>query len=435
MDTPDGETLAPKLFADRAAVRAREARLREPHVADLTQLVERIRTARGGGNSVPWFDPDSGGRDAEVLLLFEAPGARAVGTGPVRPNRPGSGFISPDNNDDSAAAVFELEVEAGLPRDRLLHWNIVPWYVGDGTKIRAVNKADRAEAEPWLGELLDLLNNLRVVILCGEAAQDGWDEYAVHRPADLWGLRCPHPSPVNLRTRPEAREEILDTFTEAAWIVNPPGCPTCGTVGVPIVYGMPGPELVDAAERGEVFIGGCVITGDDPTHVCAAGHHWKAPGRRDAQAASPPHARPPPARTSKSTTPGRHAAPHPDALFDRDLTSAQATAQRCLRELVASSPSGSIRVGHVEALAELFDEWAHAHAERRGTALFFTGKGGTGLWHVLQGLCPIDDPTRWNGLRAAVVAHLEAGERWKRVRPPRGSSFELLERGRESESQ
>ncbi len=302
MDLPDLARSAPKLFADRTAVRARGARLHEPHIGELTQLVERIRMARGGGNSVPWFDPDTGGRHADVLLLFEAPGARAVGPAPVRPNRPGSSFISPENNDDSAAAVFELEREASLPRDRLLHWNIVPWYVEGGTKIRAVNKADRAEAEPWLTELLDLLTNVRVAILCGEAAQDGWDPGP--RPAGLWVLRCPHPSRVNLRTRPDAREEILDAFTEAAWIVDPPTCPTCGALGVLIVYGTPGPDLVDAAERGEVLIGGCVITGDDPTpNGCAAGHEWKARRSRDAPRPSAPRARPP-VRTPRSTTPG-----------------------------------------------------------------------------------------------------------------------------------
>lgn len=191
-------------------------------MAPLTDLVEQIRNARGGGNSVPWFDPASAGVHAKVLLLFEAPGARAVGVGPVRPDRPGSGFISPDNNDESAAAVLGLEQAAGLDRSRLLHWNIVPWYVGDGTRIRAVNKVDLEEAGPWLAELLSLLASLRVVVLCGEAAQEGWDTYAGHQPEGLIVLRCPHPSPVNLRTRPEARHEILAAFTEAAWVIDPP---------------------------------------------------------------------------------------------------------------------------------------------------------------------------------------------------------------------
>lgn len=44
---------------------------------------------------------------------------------------------------------------------------------------------------------------------------------------------------------------------------SPPTCPSCGRAAAPIVYGLPGPELVQAAERGEVIIGGCCITADE----------------------------------------------------------------------------------------------------------------------------------------------------------------------------
>ena len=43
-------------------------------------------------------------------------------------------------------------------------------------------------------------------------------------------------------------------------------CPKCGDQLVEIVYGMPGPELFEASERGEVILGGCCITGDDPKY-------------------------------------------------------------------------------------------------------------------------------------------------------------------------
>jgi transcription elongation factor Elf1 len=37
-------------------------------------------------------------------------------------------------------------------------------------------------------------------------------------------------------------------------------CPQCGSQDVvPIVYGLPGPELMEAAARGEVMLGGCVL--------------------------------------------------------------------------------------------------------------------------------------------------------------------------------
>lgn len=39
---------------------------------------------------------------------------------------------------------------------------------------------------------------------------------------------------------------------------------------VPIAYGLPTGVLMDAAERGEVVLGGCTVTGDDPQWACPA---------------------------------------------------------------------------------------------------------------------------------------------------------------------
>jgi hypothetical protein len=53
-------------------------------------------------------------------------------------------------------------------------------------------------------------------------------------------------------------------------------CGKCGGKGVRIVYGLPGPALVDAAERGELALGGCVIGDDDPNLQCrACGNVWR----------------------------------------------------------------------------------------------------------------------------------------------------------------
>lgn len=45
-------------------------------------------------------------------------------------------------------------------------------------------------------------------------------------------------------------------------------CPKCGEQLVEIVYGRPGPELFEASERGEVILGGCLISGDGPEYRC-----------------------------------------------------------------------------------------------------------------------------------------------------------------------
>lgn len=54
-------------------------------------------------------------------------------------------------------------------------------------------------------------------------------------------------------------------------------CPRCG-VGrvIPIVYGLPGSELMERARRGEVSLGGCVIMPGQPqTTECRVCHYGR----------------------------------------------------------------------------------------------------------------------------------------------------------------
>ena len=53
-------------------------------------------------------------------------------------------------------------------------------------------------------------------------------------------------------------------------------CPACGGKLVPILYGLPDSEAASAADRGEVELGGCLVTGDDPHLACASCHerYW-----------------------------------------------------------------------------------------------------------------------------------------------------------------
>jgi hypothetical protein len=45
-------------------------------------------------------------------------------------------------------------------------------------------------------------------------------------------------------------------------------CPRCGGVAIPIVHGLPGLELFEAADRGEVALGGCMVFDEQPEWVC-----------------------------------------------------------------------------------------------------------------------------------------------------------------------
>lgn len=191
-------------------------RLREPHVAPLTDYVLRLRAKHGGGEAVPWFDPDDGGINARVLLLLEAPGPRALGTDSPRPASRGSGFISATNNDPTARITLACRTEAGLTADQCVHWNAVPWYIGDGTRIRPATTADLVAALPATRELLGLLPDLRVVVLLGNKAQDAWPRLTTRYPSTvrISVLPCPHPAPRSTN-RPGARDHIVTTLRQA----------------------------------------------------------------------------------------------------------------------------------------------------------------------------------------------------------------------------
>jgi len=47
-----------------------------------------------------------------------------------------------------------------------------------------------------------------------------------------------------------------------------PKCPECGEKLLPIEYGMPGPDLFEKVEKGEVYIGGCIIEDIQPIYHC-----------------------------------------------------------------------------------------------------------------------------------------------------------------------
>jgi hypothetical protein len=55
-------------------------------------------------------------------------------------------------------------------------------------------------------------------------------------------------------------------------------CPACGGRAIPILYGMPSPHsgMMEAAERGEIAIGGCVIPERPPAFTCPNHHEWGA---------------------------------------------------------------------------------------------------------------------------------------------------------------
>jgi uracil-DNA glycosylase len=169
----------------------------------LVALVREIRAAAPDGASVPDVDPCDGGTRARVLFLLEAPGPKAVA----------SGFVSRNNPDETAKNTFELQAEAGLSRSDVVLWNVVPWYIGDGRRIRAARGADVVAAAVWLDRFMALLPALRAVVLVGNAASRvAPDRFARQIPV----LRSRHPSPMAVQTRADTRGLILGVWRDAA---------------------------------------------------------------------------------------------------------------------------------------------------------------------------------------------------------------------------
>jgi hypothetical protein len=52
---------------------------------------------------------------------------------------------------------FELNRETGIPRALTVTWNIVPWYIGSGSKIRPAQKPDLESGLWYLERMLQLL--------------------------------------------------------------------------------------------------------------------------------------------------------------------------------------------------------------------------------------------------------------------------------------
>ena len=183
--------------------RRRRERLRESHIAPLTDYVEHLRKTLGCNQEIPYFDPCDGGINAKLLFLLEAPGPKAIS----------SGFISRDNPDPTARSMTHIFSECGIPRQETISWNIVPWYVGGEGRIRPVNKKEIKAGIQALKSLQPLLPNLRVVVLMGRKAQSAKSE--VENIFQTKVLTCPHPSPRVFRVWPAKREEIKSVFLQA----------------------------------------------------------------------------------------------------------------------------------------------------------------------------------------------------------------------------
>jgi uracil-DNA glycosylase family 4 len=166
-------------------------------------LVNKIRTDLNLTNEVPCFDPKNGNERAKYLFLLEAPGPKAVK----------SGLISFENKDPTAKNFQEQLASAGISRDEIAIWNIVPWYIGNeaGTAIRAATSQDIRSGVQYLAPLISAMPHLACIILVGRAAREAHLPLSRITSARIVG--CHHPSARVLNLNPAANTENIELFS------------------------------------------------------------------------------------------------------------------------------------------------------------------------------------------------------------------------------
>lgn len=169
----------------------------------LTDLVERIRSEQRLQDEVPGFDPKNGNELARYLFVLEAPGPQAIKTG----------SISFDNPDRTAANFRAQLQSAGIRRDEIAIWNVVPWYLGnqDRSRIRGALARDIELGLVYLDSVVQAISALRCIVLVGGAARQAHIRLSHTTPVRI--LTCHHPSPKVQNTMPGAWEENVAVFS------------------------------------------------------------------------------------------------------------------------------------------------------------------------------------------------------------------------------
>ena len=177
--------------ADPAVLAVKHSRIRDAHVAPINELADRVADAEGIARGlVPYVDPQLGGIDATVLALLDNPSTKAeAGTG--------SGLLSLENDDGTAHYCAGCYNDFGLTPWQVVHWNVAPAPIA-GVKNRGSSGSERARGARWLHELLDLLPNLRVILLMGDNARAGWKRSGLAPTGPIVPAAVPHPSALGM---------------------------------------------------------------------------------------------------------------------------------------------------------------------------------------------------------------------------------------------
>jgi len=185
----------------------------DAHIAPINMFVDELcgDSERGWA---PYVAPIYGGVNARLLSVLRDPGPKTQVNG-------GSGFLCLENDDATAETIGRFFAAAGLDACDILPWNAYPWYIN-----RAPNATELVTGVEPLKRIIDLLPSLRVVMLHGGSAHNGWKRL-MRRYPNLVAVRKLHVTATYHTSRqafwhpdPEVRkarrEHLNNAFHEAA---------------------------------------------------------------------------------------------------------------------------------------------------------------------------------------------------------------------------
>jgi hypothetical protein len=186
----------------------------DAHIAPINQFVDELRQL-SGLDSAPYVAPMYGGVNARLLSVLRDPGPK------TQIANAGSGFLCMENDDASAEAISKLFADARIVASDIVPWNVYPWYIN-----RAPKAAELEDGVAPLRRIIELLPKLRVVMLHGGSAHDGWSRLTRQCP-EIVALRelhviktyhtsrqaFWHPNPL---VREARKKKLCEAFQEAA---------------------------------------------------------------------------------------------------------------------------------------------------------------------------------------------------------------------------
>jgi hypothetical protein len=136
---------------------AQLARIHDENIAPVTELCLQLREKRPE-SPVPFVDPVHDVDEARIISLLIAPGA---GTS--------SGFLSLENDDDTAERLAEVYDAAGLQPRHGIPWNAYPWQLPEGQKLVLTPEQVHDGIRP-LRQFLEIVYRASAVVAHGSGA-------------------------------------------------------------------------------------------------------------------------------------------------------------------------------------------------------------------------------------------------------------------------